>query len=52
MLQWEETIKGEHELSLKAAVTVIWVFQHKRLGLSTSHRPSTSAVWVPLELEA
>ena len=32
--------------SLRAAVTVIWVFQHKCLGLSTSHRPSTLAVLV------
>ena len=35
--------------SLGAAVTVIWVFQHKHLGLSTSYRPSTLAVLVPLE---
>ena len=35
--------------SLGAVVTVIWVFQHKHLGLLTSHRPSTLAVSVPLE---
>ena len=33
MLQWEGTIKGEHDRSLGAAITVIWVFQHKCLGL-------------------
>ena len=29
----EGTIKGGVQLSLRAAVTVIWVFQHKCLGL-------------------
>ena len=38
--------------SLGAAVTVIWVFWHKHLGLLTSHRPSTSAFSVPLKWEA
>ena len=37
MLQWEGTIKGEHNLTLGllavSAVTVVWVFQHKCLGL-------------------
>ena len=41
--------KRRAQLSLGAAVTVIWVFQHMRMGLLTSHRPSTLAVSVPLE---
>ena len=41
--------KRRAQPSLGAAVTVVWVFQHKCLGLSTSHRPSTLAVSVPLE---
>ena len=49
MLQWEGTIKGEHNRASGVAVTVIWVFQHKHLGLLTSHRPSTLAVLVPLK---
>ena len=35
--------------SAAAVVTVVWVFQHKCLGLLASHRPSTLAVLVPLE---
>ena len=41
--------KRRAQPSLRTAVTVIWVFQHKCLGLLTSHRPSTSAVLVPLK---
>ena len=46
-----ENYKRRAWLSLRAAaaVTVIWVFWHKYLGVLTSHRPSTSAVLVPLE---
>ena len=41
--------KRRAQPSLGAAVALIWVFQHKKLGLLTSHRPSTSAVSVPLK---
>ena len=44
--------KRRAQPSFRAAVTVIWVFQHKCLGLLTSHTPSTLAVLVPLEWEA
>ena len=47
------TVGGNYKrrapLSLGAAVTVVWVFQHMRLGPLTSHRPSTLAVSMPLE---
>ena len=43
MLQWEGTIKGRAQPSLRAVITVIWVFQHKHLGLLTNQLS-----WCPL----
>ena len=41
--------KRRAQLGLRAAVTVVWVFQHKCLGLEQVTDPLTSAVSVPLE---
>ena len=48
MLQEGGNYKRRVQLSLGAAITVVWVFQ-QAFGSLLSHRPSTSAVLVPLD---